>query len=72
VLHAISQELGIHATVNISFMIVMQSTDIIPYQQFQHCKDCAWAYSMVDVNWRVDVVCAVILLPLKFIPIMKY
>ena len=33
VLHAIQQELRIHGTVNISSMIVLQSTDIIPCQQ---------------------------------------
>ena len=50
----------------------MQSTDIIPWRQYQHFKDCSWAYSMVDFNWHVDVVCAPIFLPLNFIPIMKY
>jgi hypothetical protein len=27
---------------------------------------------MVDFNWRIDVVCVALLLPLKLIPIMRY
>ena len=59
---------GFTARSNAFSVILMQSTDTIPCQQWQHCKDCAWAYSMVDFNWRVNVVCAAILFSYKFYP----
>ena len=71
VLHAIYQELRIHATVNKISVIVTQSTDVICCEQYQHYKDCPCAYSLVVVNWRDNGVCA-ILVSLNFIPIMKY
>jgi len=36
------------------YMLYTRSSGLSP-QQYQYYEDCAWAYFMVDFNWRVDV-----------------